>query len=122
MCWVTTAFVGPATDRQVLVEFYTKVRPFGPGWKKIQKDAGLVDGWGGPRAAGDNIPLALLGWVAGCTMIWSALFTVGNFLYGRTSVALFLLATFVVSGLALIYVVQRLWSGSKAEADAGASA
>ncbi|MBP1603508.1 MAG: sglT 2, partial [Acidobacteria bacterium] len=77
VCWVTTAFVGPATDRKVLVDFYTKVRPFGPGWKKVQKDAGLVDGWGGPRAEGDNIPLALLGWVAGCTMIWSALFTVG---------------------------------------------
>ena len=122
VCWVTTAFVGPTTDRQVLIDFYTKVRPFGPGWKKVQKDAGLVDGWGGPRAAGDNIPLALLGWVAGCTMIWSALFSVGNFLYGRTSVATFLLATFVVSGSALIYVVQRLWSGSKAEADAGASA
>ena len=83
VCWVTTAFLGPATDRKVLIDFYTKVRPFGPGWKKVQNDAGLVDGWGGPRAAGDNIPLALLGWVAGCTMIWSALFTVGNFLYGR---------------------------------------
>jgi len=115
VCWVTTAFVGPATDRQVLIDFYAKVRPFGPGWKKVQKDAGLVDGWGGPRAEGDNIPLALLGWVAGCTMIWSSLFTVGNFLYGRMTTALFLLATFAVSAAALIYVVQRLWSGSKAE-------
>jgi len=122
VCWVTTAFVGPVTDRKVLVDFYTKVRPFGPGWKKVQKDAGLVDGWGGPRAEGDNIPLALLGWVAGCTMIWSALFTVGNFLYGRMGTAVFLLATFVLSATALVYVVQRLWSGSKAEADAEASA
>ncbi len=120
VCWVTTAFVGPATDRKVLIDFYTKVRPFGPGWKKIQKDAGLVDGWGGPRAEGDNIPLALLGWVAGCTMIWSALFAVGNFLYGRSGTTLFLLATFAVSSVALVYVVQRLWSGSKAEADESA--
>jgi len=43
------------------------------------------------------------------------LFTVGNFLYGRMTTALFLLATFVVSAAALVYVVQRLWSGSKAE-------
>jgi len=115
VCWVTTAFVGPVTDRQVLIDFYAKVRPFGPGWRKVQNDAGLVDGWGGPRAEGDNIPLALLGWVAGCTMIWSSLFTVGNFLYGRMTTALFLLGTFVVSAAALVYVVQRLWSGSKAE-------
>ena len=33
-----------------------------------------------------------------------------------------LLATFVVSAVALTYVVQRLWSGSKAEADAEAGA
>jgi len=42
-------------------------------------------------------------------MIWSALFTVGNYLYGRYGYALALLATFVVTGLILIRVIQRLW-------------
>ena len=69
----------------------------------------------GITAAGDNIPLALLGWVAGCTAIWSSLFAVGMVLYGRMPMALMLFATFVVSGTALTYVVRRLWSGSKAE-------
>jgi len=62
----------------------------------------------------DNIPLALVGWVSGCTVIWSALFTVGNFLYGRTPHALGLLGVFVASGLALISVVQKLWSDNGA--------
>jgi hypothetical protein len=35
---------------------------------------------------------------------------VGNFLYGRMPQAIFLLAVFVVSGAALLYVGQRLWS------------
>jgi hypothetical protein len=117
VCWVTTAFLGPETDRKTLVEFYRKARPFGPGWALIKREAGIVDGTGA-TAEGDNIPLALLGWVAGCTAIWSALFSVGMFLYGRLPMALLLLATFVVSGVALTYVVQRLWAGSKAEADA----
>ena len=30
ICWVATAFLGPETDREVLVEFYRKVRPSGP--------------------------------------------------------------------------------------------
>src|SRR5689334_20993503 len=30
ICWVATAFVGPQTDRRVLIEFYRKVRPAGP--------------------------------------------------------------------------------------------
>ena len=56
-----------------------------------------------------NFPRALLGWFSGCIMIWSALFTVGNFLYGRTNYALALLVIFVVSGTVLLRIVQRLW-------------
>jgi Na+/proline symporter len=108
LCWVVTAYIGPETDRETLVSFYAKVRPFGPGWERIRREAGL--GKDALRTTGDNIPLALLGWVSGCTVIWAALFTVGNFLYGRTSTALGLLGVFAASGLALLYVVQKLWS------------
>jgi hypothetical protein len=48
-------------------------------------------------------------------MIWSALFTVGNFLYGRTDAALFLLAVFSVSGIVLLRVMQRVWPSEPAE-------
>jgi SSS family solute:Na+ symporter len=114
ICWVATAFVGPETDRATLVSFYTKVRPFGPGWEKVRLEAGLAVST--DTSDGQNIPLALLGWVAGCTMIWSALFTVGNFLYGKLDLALFLFATFAVSAGALIYVVRRLWTGAESPA------
>src|SRR6187455_2403354 len=36
VCWVVTAFVTPPTDRDVLIAFYRKVRPVGPGWKPIR--------------------------------------------------------------------------------------
>ena len=62
----------------------------------------------------DNIGMATLGWVSGCAVIWSSLFAIGNFLYGRTSLALILTAIFVVSGLALIYVIRKLWDRSAA--------
>jgi hypothetical protein len=42
-------------------------------------------------------------------MIWSALFTVGNVLYGRTNYALILGGIFAVSGLVVIQVVRKLW-------------
>ncbi len=108
VCWVVTAFVGPETDRRTLIEFYKKVRPSGPGWRKIRLEAGISEAQG--RATQDNIPLALLGWVAGCTVIWSSLFMVGNFLYGRLDYAIGLFAMVIVSGLALLYVVHRLWT------------
>jgi SSS family solute:Na+ symporter len=94
VCWVATAWLGPATDRRVLIEFYKKVRPTGPGWKPIAEAAGPLVG-----PAGDNIPRALVGWVAGCTAIWSGLFTVGNILYMRPLAAAILAVVFVSSSL-----------------------
>jgi solute:Na+ symporter, SSS family len=110
VCWVVTAYVGPETDRDVLVNFWRKVRPFGPGWEPVRA---LV----GPaaleaRADGDNIPLALVGWLAGCTAIWSALFAEGNYLYGRMPQALFLTVVFLVSSAVLAVIVRRTLASS----------
>jgi SSS family solute:Na+ symporter len=109
VCWVLTAYVGPQTDRRTLIDFYKKVRPFGPGWARIRREAGVSEEEA--KATHENIPMALLGWVAGCTAIWSALFTVGNVLYGRSGYAIGLFAVFVVSGLVLLHVMGTLWSG-----------
>ncbi|MEI7727974.1 MAG: sodium:solute symporter family protein [Verrucomicrobiota bacterium] len=111
LCWVATAYLAPATSRTVLLEFYRKVRPFGPGWEAIRQEAGPDDH--AAEHSGQNIPLALLGWLAGCTTIWSALFTLGNFLYGRTTYAYLLLGVCLVSSSLLILVVNRLWQPCK---------
>jgi solute:Na+ symporter, SSS family len=107
VCWVATAWLGPQTDRQVLIDFYRKVRPAGPGWNPIRAVAGAREG-----ETADNIPLALLGWFAGCTAIWSALFTVGNLLYGRPGPSAVLGVIFLASSVVLWKVVQRQWTGS----------
>lgn len=109
VCWVLAAYLAPQTDRATLISFYRKVRPSGRGWEPIRQAAGISKAEAVQN--GDSMPLALVGWVAGCTMIWSSLFTVGNFLYGRTNYALMLGLTCVISGLALLWVVNRLWSG-----------
>jgi Na+/proline symporter len=114
VCWVTTAYLGPQTDRDVLVRFYRMVRPAGPGWAPIRAIAGVSDAE--LAATGDNIPMALVGWVVGCVSIWSALFTVGNLLYGRYSTALVLLVVFAISSVILIRIVQTLWMESAARA------
>ncbi|MDP1677373.1 MAG: sodium:solute symporter family protein [Bacteroidota bacterium] len=108
ICWVITAYVAPSTDRNTLIEFYKKVRPVGPGWKSIRSEAGL-DGVQN-ESMQDNIPLGLLGWFTGCTLIWSSLFTVGNFLYGRMESAFILLGIVLLSGSVLLWVVNKLWN------------
>ncbi|MFB3904527.1 MAG: sodium:solute symporter family protein [Acidobacteriota bacterium] len=122
ICWVLTAFVTPETDRATLINFYQKVRPFGPGWAKVREEAGVN---AQEAAKGQNITLSLIGWLAGCSMVWSSLFTVGNFLYGRLAYTIVLAIVFVVSGSIVIWVINRLWKRQDerdlAEAEAAAS-
>ncbi len=106
ICWVATAYLGPPTDRATLISFYRKVRPAGPGWEPIRAAVGPLTDDG--RTAGDNLPMAMLGWFAGCTMIWSALFAIGNYLYGRMPQAWLLTAVWIVSTAALTLVMRRL--------------
>ncbi len=117
VCWVITAFTTTPTSREKLVSFYKKVHPAGPGWTKIRVEAGVTEA----EAAlhGDHMGLATLGWVSGCVVIWSSLFAIGNFLYGRMQPAWILTGVFVVSGVTLIYVVNHLWTG-KNSGDAAA--
>jgi hypothetical protein len=109
VCWLATAYLGPKNDPQVLIDFYRKVRPFGPGWKQVRAKAGISAAETAADARTANFSLSLLGWFCGSIMIWSALFAVGNFLYGRLGYALGLTAIFVVTAAVVIHVVKRIW-------------
>lgn len=110
--WVATALLGPRTDMPTLVAFYKKVRPAGPGWNRVRAAGQINDTQ--LRETENDIPMSLLGWVAGCICVWSGLFTVGNFLYGRMLFAMEMLIALLISGGLLIWVVRRLWSDSAA--------
>jgi SSS family solute:Na+ symporter len=105
-CWFLAAYFCPQTDRQTLIDFYKKVKPFGPGWSEIARAAGK----GSEQPPHENIPLALLAWFTGCTVIYSSLFAIGNFLYGRMACALLLLALSILSSSLLILMINRQWA------------
>jgi Na+/proline symporter len=109
VCWLITAYVGPQTDRSTLIEFYKKVRPPGPGWTAVRESAGISVKEASEWSESNNIPLAMMGWLSGTVLIWAALFTVGNFLYGRMGYAWSLLALSLVTGTILVRVIKRLW-------------
>ncbi|BCM89012.1 hypothetical protein IAD21_00854 [Abditibacteriota bacterium] len=52
---------------------------------------------------------SLLGCFTVSMLIGSALFTVGNFLYGRMEAAAMLLVVALVSGGILLWILSRLW-------------
>ncbi len=102
--WVAATFLTRPTDRSTLVAFYKLVRPAGPGWTDVRAEAGV-------GASPDSLAQALLGWVLGCVFVYAALFGAGSFLYGRTPLGLMWLVLFVGSGLGLLRLLPRLWSG-----------
>jgi Na+/proline symporter len=110
LCWLVTAFVTAPTSRERLVAFYKKVHPAGPGWTPIREAAGISAS--DARRHSDHMGRATLGWICGCATIWSSLFAIGNFLYGRTTIALVLTGVFIVSGGVLIAVINRLWDAN----------
>lgn len=106
-CWLVAAFTSAPTSRETLIAFYRKVHPSGPGWTQIREAAGVTEAEA--AAHSDHMGMAALGWICGCLTIWSSLFAIGNYLYGRTPLALIQTGVFVVSGGILLYVIQRLW-------------
>jgi SSS family solute:Na+ symporter len=125
VAWLIVAFVGPTTDRATLIAFVQKVKPVGAGWADVRQEAGVSDA---EVAQENRIGAAFVGWIAGCLVIWSSLFAIGNFLYAagdpsRLMSALLLTGVFIASGLVLLRVTKRLWADStesQARADARA--
>jgi Na+/proline symporter len=103
--WVTVTLLTAPTERATLVSFFRLVRPAGPGWRAVQAEAGVP-------ASPDSLPMAFLGWVLGCTAVYSALFGVGSLLYGRTTQGLILTAVFVASSWWLARLLPAMWGGA----------
>jgi solute:Na+ symporter, SSS family len=100
--WVAVTLLTRPTERRTLIDFYTLVRPAGPGWKAVRAEAGV-------GASPDSLPTSLLGWVLGCTFVYAALFGAGSFLYGRIAQGSVWLLILLVSGIGLVRVLPQLW-------------
>ena len=102
LVWIAVTFMTKPTDTETLRAFYRKVRPAGRGWARVVDPGEAV----GPR---DNLSLALLGWVFGCTFVYSALFGTGALLYGQTVQGALCLVVTAATGVGLAWVVPKIW-------------
>jgi hypothetical protein len=100
--WLVVTWVTAPADPDVLRRFYQKVRPAGPGWAAVRREAGNLP-------SSDNLSLAFLGWLAGCTFVFSALFGTGHILLGHPIAATISILLFLASGVALYRLLPRLW-------------
>ncbi|MDT8414425.1 MAG: sodium:solute symporter family protein [Flavobacteriaceae bacterium] len=104
--WLLTTFLTKAEDQNVLRNFYIKIKPGGPGWAKVVKKAasdGVILNKG---EAGWSVPSGILAMLVGCAMVYSALFTTGNLIYGKTTEATIAFVLTIVFAI----VLKKVWA------------
>jgi solute:Na+ symporter, SSS family len=77
--WLAVTFLTQPESDAVLEKFYRRVRPGGPGWRRVARQLGYGK---------DPIPggaLSWINWVAGVAAVYASVFGVGEFLTGSAS-------------------------------------
>lgn len=107
--WILAAYLTKPTDTAVLRRFYTTVKPGGPGWNSVRRDA-QKDGVNLDENPGRgwDVPLALLCALLGCLTVYGTIFATGYGVYGRTGLALAFGIPSAVLGLTLYLVWKRI--------------
>jgi len=84
LSWITVTLLTPPEPEAKLREFYRKVRPAAFGWRRVAEQES-----GGSR---QSLGWSAVDWVAGCAMIYLALFGTGNLIFGEYLKGLLMLA------------------------------
>lgn len=122
VAWVAATFLARPADDATLRRFYALVRPGGPGWEAVVR-AAAADGDPLPdEGEGWAVPQGILAMVAGTLAIYSALFTIGYWIYGRYALAAALGAGSAVAFWYLARVWGRVSRGAEMAPDSVAIA
>jgi solute:Na+ symporter, SSS family len=98
--WIAVTFLTQPESKETLVSFYRRVRPSRAGWQPVSVLAPDVVSAGG---AWWNA----LDWIAGCALIYGALFGVGKLLLGEIGLGFGLLAIGAAGGLVIWFDLSR---------------
>jgi Na+/proline symporter len=95
--WVSVTFLTKPEPEAKLESFYLRVRPGGPGWRRVSEKLGYGD---------ETIPggaLAWTNWLAGIVAVYSSLFGIGKLIFGDTVTGTIML---VVAALAFMWIAR----------------
>ncbi|HKK67692.1 MAG TPA: hypothetical protein VJ946_05750, partial [Bacteroidales bacterium] len=109
LSWIVTSYIAKPVDDDVLRSFYRKIKPGGPGWRRVLKKA---------KAEGVelekekdlkwDVPTGILAMIFGAMGIYSVLFSIGMFLYGKAGHGFIFMSTALISVILMIRFWRRL--------------
>ena len=108
--WLIVTLITPPSNMETLQNFYKKIQPGGPGWKKVIEESeskgititGKKEKW--------DVPSGILCMLFGSISVYSILFGIGYILYSQTTTGLIFLIISVLSVIALMKFWKRLSS------------
>lgn len=97
--WVVVTYSTPQTPEATLHAFYRRVRPGGPGWRRVSEALG----YGRESIAGGAI--SWVNWVAGVISVYATLFGIGKLIFGPLWQALLYL---LIAAIAFTLIARNL--------------
>ncbi len=96
--WLVVTYITPAENKDVLLSFYRKTTPGGPGWKTIVGDEEIESkGW--------LVPSGILAMLLASVMIYCLLFATGYFIFGNLKLSFLLILISLIS----TYLLSKVW-------------
>jgi SSS family solute:Na+ symporter len=110
--WIVVTYLTPPVAREVLIDFYKKIKPHALGWQAIVREGMARQEIQPEEVTTGKLPRELLGMLAGIFLVYGALFSIGFWIYGETEAAVW---SSLTTGIAAwgVYRLLRKEGGGK---------
>lgn len=108
VCWIVVTYITPKESNQVLFDFYRKIQPGGPGWKKVLDDAEKENVKVVTSNEPWSVPYGVAATIVGTIVIYSALFGIGKLIYGEYLAGTIFMLIMIVFGIILLKIWNKL--------------
>ena len=99
LVWIAVTYLTRPVPDPTLLAFYRRVRPGGPGWRRVAEAAGF-----GPEPISGGA-LNWTNWVAGVIAVYSTLFGIGRLIFGQVASGTGFL---LLAGFAFAWIARSL--------------
>lgn len=111
--WIIVTYLTAPTNKDTLLSFYKLIKPHASGWQPVLKPAIAEGKIEEKEVIPGKLPLEILCMVAGCFLVYGALFGIGFLVYGLSGKAML---GFAIAAAAAI-ILWRSWNQVKGRAE-----
>ncbi len=107
--WIAVTFLTQPTAHATLLKFYKLIKPHPSGWQAVIEPSLKAGELRQDEVLPGKLPLEIMCMIAGCFLVYGALFGIGFWMYGEMGKALIGLGITIVSTL----ILMKSWSQVK---------